>query len=239
MNLEYFELQVDFAFIVQNCLGISFEKALMEFTAFYRRTGNPDWKWDYRSQKWSSFIENTRVKENYAEVAYKMSTENELKRDKEKRYFGCFRYDYKDKIVRIHFRNNEISGSPLSDENQYKRENELTEMFEEIQRKYPEAKTVNGGTWLYNYSSYKRLFPTEFIVGYQIEKPNFPRSNGIWGQFISSRGGLNTKRVSEFLAKAEIAKNEEEIFEAFPFSIIKTECDIEHFYKGFSIPRNK
>ena len=66
--------------------------------------------------------------------------------------------------VKIHFRNRYNDGSigPLHASRTVERRRELTAMFGFVAKRWPEAKTVNGASWLYNTEGYRRLFPLEY-----------------------------------------------------------------------------
>ena len=96
--------------------------------------------------------------------------------------FGDFNYEIEGEEVHIHFSPNQKAeiGS-LKKEVVPNRIKELTEMFQEIKEKYPNAKTVNGSSWLYNFESYKRLFPHEYSQNTEISKLCLQGGSG-WGQ---------------------------------------------------------
>ena len=63
------------------------------------------------------------------------------------------------------------------------------QMFAFVARRWPEAKAVNGASWLYNTEGYRRLFPQEFansrtpLIG-----PRPIHGLSTWGQFLDFRG---------------------------------------------------
>lgn len=82
--------------------------------------------------------------------------------------------------------------SPLSEERQQARLYDLKLMFESISKHHPDAKVVHGGSWLYNLKSYQRLFPEIFTTNMKVEEIPFPKTSGIWGQFLNSEGEVIT-----------------------------------------------
>lgn len=235
--LDHYRLQEVFARRAMKLIGESLETSLLKYTAFYKRIGNSDWKFDTSKPEWRSFIDRVENGESVAEVVLEL---NKLKHSPEihKLYFGCFRFDYddKDKSVTLHFQNNDETGlGPLSSARIGNRLGDLKAMFRHIAKEHPEAKVVKGGSWLYNYQSYRRLFPSKYTENMRVEEVPFPRSMGIWGQFLDSKGGLNQERVEGFTQKINEAKNIDELLSAIPFKILYPKCEIKEFYDFYGI----
>ena len=108
-------------------------------------------------------------------------------------------------------------------------------MFTVIQKTHPEAEIVQGGSWLYNLESYRRLFPKTFTEEMKVEEIPFPRSAGIWGQFLTSDSQVNDRMKQDFLTKANCATNAYELLQCFEFKILFPTAGIENFYNYFKI----
>jgi hypothetical protein len=243
LPFEYFSLQFAFAKRAVDISGIPLEQALMEFTSFWRRVHNPlvlktnktEWSFNPATLQWRELCD--RMHNEPADgIAYDLYLKNDNSTEAGKQYFGCFRYDFipnlnDDGVIKIHFKNRDRSvEGPLSRERQEARRQDLKSMFVSIRKNHPEAKTVEGGSWLYNLKSYQRLFPETFTSNMKIEDIPFPRSSGIWGQFINSDGQINEKMKYAFLHKTDAAKSAKELLQCFEFRILFPRTGIGDFY---------
>jgi hypothetical protein len=68
-----------------------------------------------------------------------------------------------------------------------------------------------------------------------VEEIPFPRTSGIWGQFLTSDGKVNDNMKSNFLLKVNNAKNADQLLQCFEFKILFPRAGIESFYSHFSI----
>lgn len=245
LPLEYFSLQLEYAKRAAQTSGISLEQALMEFTSFWRRIhdirllkiNKKEWSFDPATPQWRELCDRINNNEPADIVAYDLCLRNGNNTEAGKQYFGCFRYDFISQadddhgVIKIHFKNRDNSSEgPLSKERQKARLQDLKEMFEHISENHPEAKTVTGGSWLYNLRSYQRLFPVSFTSNMKVEEIPFPRTSGIWGQFLNSDGQVNGKMKSFFIQKADTARTTEELLQCFEFKILFPRTGIENFY---------
>lgn len=245
LPLEYFSLQLAYAERAARISAIQLDQALMEFTSFWRRIHNPltlkqnkaEWSFDPATPQWQELCDRIRNKEPADVVAYNLYCKNDNNTEAGKKYFGCFRYDFisqaneGDGIIRIHFKNRDHSGEgPLSKPRQEARLQDLKSMFRFISENQPEAKIVEGGSWLYNLDAYKRLFPEAFTLHMKPEEVPFPRSSGIWGQFMNSDKQVNEKMSSTFMQKITAAKSTDDLLQCFKFKILFARAGIENFY---------
>jgi len=246
LPLPYFSLQLAYAERAARISNIPLEQALMKFTSFWRRIHDPrvlkinkmEWSFDPGTLPWRELCERiNNNKERADTVAYDLYLRNNNNNEAGKQYFGCFRYDFVNQlddecgVIKIHFKNRDNSGEgPLAKARQEARLDDLRSMFKHIRENHPEAKVVKGGSWLYNLRSYQRLFPKTFTSDMKVEEIPFPRSSGIWGQFINSEGQVNEKMKSSFIQKMNAAKNPEELLGCFEFKILFARTEIENFY---------
>ncbi len=241
----YFALQFEYAKRAAQILKIPLEQALMEFTSFWRRIHDPlvlktnktEWSFDPETPQWRELCFRINNNQLADIVAYDLYLRNNNSTEAGKQYFGCFRYDFISQVgndygvIKIHFKNRDSSiEGPLSKERQKARRHDLKRMFEHISENYPEAKIVKGGSWLYNLKSYQRLFPKMFTSNMKVEEIPFPRTSGIWGQFLNSDRQVNEKMKCSFIQKVNNAKSSEELLECFEFRILFPSTDIEYFY---------
>lgn len=234
--LDLFKIQFTFASKVSEIMNIPIEEALLKYTTFYKRIGNIDWDHDPNNPKWQEYLEKLRKGEGPAEAAYSIYMEDFVKSTPNKPK-TCFSYSYEegDGTVSIHFRNNFAStSSPLSKDNIPARRKELVDIFREIKQKHPNAKKVKGGSWLYSYESYRRLFPPEYSDNIEEERAGF-KGNAIWGQFLTSLGEMNCERTEQFLEAINKVTTVDELFDAFPVKFYKATAPIGCFYDFFEI----
>jgi len=246
LPLKYFSLQLEYAKRAAQISRIPIDQALMEFTSFWRRIHDPlvlktnktEWSFDPETPQWRELCFRINNNQRADMAAYELYLKNNNSTEAGKQYFGCFRYDFISQVendyevIKIHFKNRDNSSEgPLSKSRQKARHDDLKRMFEHISENYPKAKIVKGGSWLYNLKSYQRLFPKKFTSNMKVEAIPFPRTSGIWGQFLNSDGLVNEKMKCSFMNKVNIAKNFEELLECFEFKILFASTDIGYFYR--------
>ena len=67
------------------------------------------------------------------------------------------------------------------------------------------------------------------------EEIPFPRTAGIWGQFLNSDGEVNEEIKCSFLYKVDNANSTEELLECFEFKILFAKTAIENFYSHLAL----
>jgi hypothetical protein len=140
-------------------------------------------------------------------------------------------------VVRIHFRNRVSTDNvgPLHASNLDRRRAELAEMFGHVARQWPEAKSVNGASWLYNTEGYRRLFPKEFadsrtpLVG-----PRPIHGLSTWGQFLDFRGHVKPAIVETFMQNLK-SLDPDEPWLVFPYPVLKTTAPFEAFRQHYGV----
>ncbi|HEX4197281.1 MAG TPA: hypothetical protein VHZ26_07550 [Caulobacteraceae bacterium] len=152
--------------------------------------------------------------------------------------FGCFSFDPPTAagVVRIHFGNRDSTGGvgPLDQARRPRRLAELTEMFAAIRQAWPEANTVQGGSWLYNLAAYRRLFPAAY--GDSRAPPEFARLRGTssWGQFLDHREAIKPDLRAAFLRNIETIDIAAP-WRAFPLPVLRTSAPMELFYDFYGV----
>ena len=114
------------------------------------------------------------------------------------------------------------------------RKAELSAMFRHIKENHPDVETVRGGSWLYNISAYRRLFPLDYVrtakpVGYETG------FWALWGQFIARDGSLRQPGAGQFLECLDKQKTVEDCLKCFPYQVLRPECDIQVFYDFYDL----
>jgi hypothetical protein len=244
LPLEHFTLQLQYAQKAMEISRMPIERALMEYTQYWRRVGNKGWSFDPNTPTWGELITRIYNGEPADIVAYDLYSRRTGIPEEEQAnpYFGCFRFDFNPEfdgdvgVIKIHFKNKDTSGvGPLSKERQSERFEELRLMFNFIMQNYPQAQVVHGGSWVYNLEAYRRLFPASYTENMRVEETPFPRTAGIWGQFLNSEGMIKDDVAKKFLEKTRDATSLDELLQCFEFKILFPRGIIEDFYKQFGL----
>jgi len=231
---ELINLIIQYAKKRSQIFGLELIESIKNFTPIYYLIGNYDWEFKEDSIYWQEFLQRYENGEDLVELVYDMYMKNYQEFSNFK-WFGCFRYSFVEDekgngVVKLHFLNNCTSKEgPLSLSQRGKRLKELKDLFEDVKENHPNAKYVQGGSWLYNL----RLFPKEYINNMKSIYPK-PQMLVIWGQFINSEWGINRERAERFLEKLEKCKTEEDLKNVFELIELFPKCDIEHFYDFYS-----
>ena len=152
------------------------------------------------------------------------------------RHFAC-EAPNADGAVRIHFRNrfNRDAVGPLHASNVAQRRAELTEMFAFVAERWPEAKAVIGGSWLYNTESYRRLFPPAYSASRTpLTGPRPIHGLSTWGQFLDYRGALRRSVADDFMRNLNTL-DVEQPWLSFPFQVLQTKAPFEAFRLEYGI----
>ncbi len=212
----------------------SLSEALFNYTMYYRRLGISGER-DPQNPEWISFVEKINSQDP-VDIFYNLYTKRKLEAGEEKRSrFGDFNYEIEGEEVHIHFSpNQKTEVGSLKKEMVPNRVKELTEMFKEIRETYPNIKSVNGSSWLYNFESYKRLFPYQYSQITEISKFCLQGGSG-WGQFVRANGELNEARIEEFYRNLE-KLDPDKPWEVFPLQALKVKAPIDLFNKFYQLP---
>ncbi len=149
--------------------------------------------------------------------------------------FGCFSYELQEAetVVRIHFgaRDSEDGQGPLASGKVDRRRAELRDLFGHVRAQHPRARSVRGGSWLYNLEAYRRLFPADYSASRFL--PARVRLDGTssWGQLLDFRGEVKPEvrqALVANLAHLDVAAP----WTAFPLRALAAEAPIGSFH-GF------
>jgi hypothetical protein len=151
---------------------------------------------------------------------------------------GCFRVDLWDRgQLRLHFENADPAGcGPLARARLQARRAELAELFASVQRHLPEARTVVGGSWLYNLDAYRRLFPPDYLAtAYPSTSEAELRYLSLWGQFLDHEGDVKAHLAEPFLARLRAAdlKGIAAVQACLPFQVLRLEAPVTCFHRHF------
>lgn len=253
---DFFEFQFKFAQLMAERRGISLTEAVMEYVPIIRKATHAIDEKGNELDLLEGVTEDTMLEFAWAtSVARKKLLNTDPTpyfSEKDSRY-GCHSYDYEEeaKTVRLHFFNTEaeeewvdgkdVSTSPLSEEKIPRRKHELTQMFQEVRAKHPEANYVRGCSNLYNLEAYRRLYPPTFTVGdIDYHPKRWKMGLAIWGQFLGGKDklpgeyGFKKELAEEFLRKVKEVPLDK-LADALPMPPRTARGDIQDFYDFYGI----
>ena len=234
---EFYALNLTFANKVQQVSGIPLPQVLLGYTNLYIRFGLGH-ALDPAHPVWQKYIHGINSTEDGVEWTYQFAqTQAKLiSRGKEQPNFGCFSYSLWDgRCLRLHFHNQEQENiSPLSENRVGARLDELGKMFNSVKREHLEVETVVGGSWLYNLSAYRRLFPPAFLSTARLGGEDYPYLV-LWGQFLDRNGQVRPGPAGQFIDCMEKQNTLAGLLECFPLKVLYLEAPVEVFYSYYSI----
>src|SRR5579864_5679611 len=152
----YFDVQLLFAEAIAERTSRTLSDACLEFTNLHRRFGLGRVDGGAHSAAWSRYAAGLARCASRADrlewtVAFFADGQPE---EGAAHPFGCFSFELLsgDDVVCIHFSNRDSADGcgPLARAKAGRRLSELREMFGHIRARHPRARTVMGGSWLYN-----------------------------------------------------------------------------------------
>lgn len=240
---DYFDLQLRFAQEISEIASLTLIDAVAQYTNFYQRFGlgriegkpeSPIW-YHYVKHLSSLTTHNQRVQ--WTQTFFLTSPEEP--RLPNRHHFGCFACDplNPEGFIRIHFTNQDSDdgSGPLHRGKISNRKQELREMFRFIKSIYPSAKSVRGGSWLYNIWAYQRLFPLVYSDSCAIAKTDLHfDGNSSWGQFLDYRERVKPNLRDVFLKRLD-QLDLENLWRAFPLPALRTLAPIDAFYEFYDV----
>lgn len=232
---EFLAVQLALAQKITKIVHEPLEHVVLRYTAFYRIFGL-DWSFDPTNPVWEKYLDGLPPAMDKVQYTY----EYYLQRypaiptsAEEQTHWGCFSHDYhpETKKIRLHFGDYDRSGlGPLSYLRIAERKEELRAMFQYIQHTHPDALWVVGGSWLYNWESYTRLFPPSF--GAMAKPKEMPSLQGraSWNQLLRRGWRIHPPSMAFFLQKVSQLEHVKEYPGCFPYAELWTEAPISLFY---------
>ena len=233
---DYFDLQLRLAAAMSERTATPFREAMSLYTNLGRRLG----LFDKTGPDWLAYLDGLEAASD--RLAWTMAVFAQQTGERVapgQTVFGCFACEApaEDGTLRIHFQNREFGQgpSPLSAARIEARLADLRAMFGFIQRQYPAASAVRGGSWLYNLEAYRRLFPAEYGASRQpAEEPIRLSGTSTWGQMVDHRGLVRPEARSAFLAALE-GLDVERPWRAFPLRTQITSAPLAAFFGCYGL----
>ena len=233
----YFDIQLQLAARMAGLRNEPLGRAALRYTNLHRRFGlrTPP---ETPAEPWTSFAEDLdRLDDLADQVALTQATflvmPEEILPPPPKLAYGCFAHDPPDAdgTVQIHFNNADTDkhGGPLASAKQGRRRADLTAMVEAIRATHPNARAIQGRSWLYNLNAYSRLFPKDYVASVHPETGVVNlHGNSSWGQMIDSREAVRPDFRDALLANLPHI-DPEAPWRAFPLQILKVAAPLESF----------
>jgi hypothetical protein len=239
---DYFELQLTFAARLADRTGLGLGEAVARYTNLRRRfaLGNADDP--AAATAWARYLAGLEAAAGpTARLHWTMDFHAQAPREvlaEDQTAFGCFACarPTDDGAVRIHFTNRAGGGAgPLSAARTVERLSELRAMFAFAREAYPSARSVLGGSWLYNLEAYRRLFPPAY--GGSASLPSGPvrlTGSSTWGQFLDHRGGVKGVYRDHLLERLDTL-DPDAPWRAFPLQALRASAPIEIFFAHYGV----
>jgi hypothetical protein len=234
---QFFKPQLVLAQKIADLSQQPLDQCILRFSAFYRIFGL-DWSLDPANPVWQAYTQGLQQAQDQESFAYQFYLHRYpvIPKFTDEEHWGCFAFNYNPEVraIKLHFSDEDTSVyGPLSHKRVAIRKAELRTMFQHIQKRYPEATLVQGGSWLYNWEAYRRLFPPLF--GQSVQKQKMPALTGraIWSQFLR-RGCIHQETMSLFLQHVSQLERIEDYPQCFPYPLLLTDAPIQLFYEFYA-----
>ena len=239
----YFDLQLDFAGRMAALTDLPIDEAVALYTNLRMRMALGDKDRPEDAAQWARYLaglvacRSAAERLEWTQAFFADCPPEGLFRGQTR--FGCFSFEAPDAdgAVRIHFSNRDSDDGvgPLAAAKIHARIADLTAMFGHVRRNHPDARTVTGGSWLYNLEAYRRLFPPEYGASRMSPTPPVRlRGTSSWGQFLDFREQLKADLCERFRAKLR-SLDPEAPWLAFPLLALRTRAPATAFYTHYGL----
>ena len=237
---DYFELQLMFATSLADPLGLTPADAVARYTNLRKRFGLDAAE---GAAEWARYLEGLEAAGGgAASLDWTVCFHSQAPRDTrptDQARFGCFACvaPIEDGTVRIHFTNRtgDPDVGPLAAARLNDRLSELRAMFGFVRDSWPRARSVLGGSWLYNLEAYRRLFPPAYGgSAHPVEGPVRLTGSSTWGQVLDHRGRVKPAARDHLLARLD-SLDLEAPWRAFPLQALWASAPIEAFFTHYGI----
>lgn len=244
LSVDYVDLQLRFAERVTEVAGLPLAESLLRYTNLHRRMGlgvpgpaQPADVWRRMTDGIEALARPNRIDRIHSIASALGDGAAVLLPGRIP--FGCFACEppNAEGMVRIHFGNRSHNGDtgPLHSSRMGERRDELRAMFAWLARAHPEARRVDGGSWLYNLEAYRRLFPPEFAASRDPRNgPPYLHGMSSWGQFIDFRANIR-REVRDAFLEALPALDMKSPHRVFPYQVLFTTAPFGAFLREYGI----
>jgi len=244
LSRDYVDVQIRFAARVAEAAGLVLSEALLRYTNFHRRMGfgvpgrsPPPAAWVEMVAGIDTLSHDQRIDRIHAVLEVHGDGSAVLLPGR--MGFGCFACEPPDGdgMVRIHFGNRVANADvgPLHSSRIDERRAELRAMFSWLAAEHPEARRVDGGSWLYNLDAYRRLFPPAFAASRDPHNgPPYVHGMSTWGQFIDFRGQIRAN-IRDRLLAALPALDMAAPHRVFPYQVLFTTAPFRDFLREYGV----
>ncbi|WP_126580484.1 hypothetical protein [Tengunoibacter tsumagoiensis] len=232
---EFFVAQLALAQKIADIASQPLEQVVLQYTALYRIFGL-DWSFDPTNPVWEAYISGLPGAADKTQYTYEYYLQRypEIPTSAEEQpHWGCFSYNYDPATqkIRLHFGDYDQSEhGPLSHLRIIQRKEELRAMFQHIQSNHPDALWVVGGSWLYNWESYTRLFPPQFVQAAKARKMPSLQGRASWNQLLRRGWRIHNESLAIFLQRVSQLEQVEDYPGCFLYAELWTEAPISLFY---------
>jgi hypothetical protein len=240
----YIEVQLRLANRMAELTGAPLGEIALSHTNMHRRLGLGVWRDGPPAEGWAPYAQALEAARDLdAQVALTrdayLAAPDEVLPHPGQAGFGCFAHELAmaDGVVRIHFYNldTDEAGGPLATAKIPRRRAELRALVANVRARHPEARSIRGGSWLYNLEAYRRLFPPDYASSRGPHPgPISLRGTGMWGQVIDSREAIRADVRDTIVANLPTL-DPEAPWRAFPYPILRVEAPIESFARFYGI----
>jgi hypothetical protein len=235
---DHFDLQLRFARLVAQRLGLDFYEVVRDYTTFTVNLGTEDWE-EYIAGLAKASDASEATEWTYA---FYLPRIGQVATPKTTQYygnplFGCFYPTLEEgHFARTHFIPNDApEPGPLNEERVPARQQELCALFQYLRQNVPAADMVRGYSWLYNLDAYRRLFPPEYTAQMEVSETDGFRWMARWGQFFDRYGYLKAPLAEAFFHRLERITHPDELRRCFPFQILCPCSPIALFFDFYGI----
>lgn len=232
----FFDLNYRYAIRIHEVTDLSIEDALLKYTHLYLAFGLGR-SFDPTLPAWVEFLSGLVQSSDpldWINLTYARLSGG-LPSPVPENSFGGFSYAvWEGGRVRLHFRVVTDCSSPLKRAEMPARLRELLTLFAHLRVSAPNARTVLGGSWLYNIEAYRRLFPANYLATASPEEPE-TQFIALWGQFLDHNRQVKPDLAARFLETIAHQTTLESLLNAFPYPVLRLEGPVEEFYRFYGV----